>query len=146
MLSFLFFALLFITGHSLGALVVYLNHRFVLHGRLRRWPLLKKLARLHGLHHAHHNDKNDPYIFMPLWGKLSLVFILVIIATLSLPLSLGISSFCLLYMYRHWAIHNTDTTSRFFRHHNLHHKKFPNKNFSGIYPVIDKIFNTNEPS
>jgi len=142
LLTLLGFLGLFITGHYIGALIVYLNHRFVFHGRLRRWPLLKGLARLHGLHHAHHSDDFDRYIFVPMWGKLLLALSLFLVSLISLPLACGIGSFSLLYMHRHWAIHNGDNTSKFHKHHNMHHTTEPNKNYSGMYPFIDKIFGT----
>jgi len=144
MLTALSFVSLVILGHFFCALVVYFNHRFIFHGKLRRVPGLRYLAKLHGLHHAHAYDDVDPHIFVPWWGKILIGLIFYFAATISIPFSIGMASFSLLYAYRHWAIHNTDFSSNFYRHHDLHHRKYPNKNFSGIYPFIDTIFGTAE--
>lgn len=136
--------LYFLTGHFMSALILYFIHRFVFHGKLRRLPILKGLAKLHGIHHANVANKSDKYIFVPLWINILLVITLIVSASINIYFSLGIATFGALYAWRHWAIHNHDFTSKFFHHHNYHHKGNTLKNFSGIYPFIDKIFNTYE--
>lgn len=136
--------LLIIIGHILAALIVYFNHRFIFHGKLRRYPIFKSLSRLHALHHANaYSKKVDEFIHTPWWGKVLISLFLISIGLFaSWYLSLGFASFAALYAYRHWSIHHNDFTSKFSIHHRLHHEKNVKKNFSGIYPIIDKIFKT----
>ena len=144
--AFLFFLFLFAVGHFAAAVLVYLNHRFVFHGKLRRWPLLRSMAKIHSLHHAHAYDNHDPFIFVPTLGQVVIFAALLLVAWNNIALSLGLASFSILYSHRHWAIHNTDFSSKFHHHHEHHHKKNTLSNFSGIYPFIDKIFGTYEES
>ena len=122
---------------------MYLNHRFVFHGRLGRLPLLRKTRKLHILHHLHAYDHERNYHFEPLWFKISFYCFFVALGFfVSWPFALGLLSFALLYSYRHRNIHNDDKTSRFSAHHYYHHKLDSRKNFSGVYPVIDRVFKT----
>lgn len=134
------FLLNFIFGHYISALFLYLVHRFIFHGTLRRWPVFKNWARLHGLHHA--DVSNIHHMLAPFWVKCLLFSILVLTALLIHPgFALGIASFGLLYMYRHWAIHQDEYKTKFYYHHMYHHHNVK-VNFSGMYPFIDKIFGT----
>ena len=94
MIGVLQFIFAVVVGHLTGALVLYLNHRFIFHGKLGRFPILRSMRKLHTLHH------------------------------------------------RHRVAHNGDT-SGFARHHAYHHRK-ADVNFSGVYPVYDRIFFTYE--
>ena len=135
--------LLFILGHIISATAVYLNHRFVFHGRLGRLPLIRKLRKLHILHHLHAYDDERNFYFEPLWFKvLFYCFFVSLGACVNWPFALGLLSFALVYSYRHNRIHNEDRTSRFSVHHYHHHKADPRTNFSGVYPIIDYIFGT----
>lgn len=135
------YILLFILGHFLAAFFIYLLHRFVFHGSLRRWPLLKTLARLHGMHHA--DVSNIKYMIAPTWAKITLTLVLLSTGYFLHPsLALGIASFGLLYMFRHWAIHQSEKKTKFYYHHMFHHKQNAKKNFSGMYPFIDRLFGT----
>jgi len=140
----LYYTFFLVFGHFLSALVIYLNHRFIMHGKLKRYRLFKGIAEIHGKHHSHAYRGSDPYLFMPMWVQVILTCLILLISIINPALALGIVSFCVLYMYRHWAIHNHDTYSRFYRHHHHHHVKDPNSNFSGAYPFIDVIFRTKE--
>lgn len=141
--AFLFF---FVLGHLLSALFLYSAHRFVFHGKLRRWPVLKRLARLHGLHHAHIDKELDKFIFVPWWVSILLILTVVLFGCIHPGLGLGIASFAALYAHRHWAIHHHDFSSKFHLHHDYHHREDVLKNLSGVYPFIDKIFGTYAPS
>lgn len=136
-----FFALILL-GHWLGALLVYLNHRFVFHGKLKRLPFFRYGAKIHAMHHKYAYEDIDPYIIVPLGINIVITFSLFLVGIFSVPLSVGLSSFWFLYIYRHWAIHNADFTSYFYRHHSYHHKSNIKSNYSGIYPVIDKVLGT----
>jgi len=136
-------AILLIIGHFLAALIVYLNHRFVYHTKLGNLPILRDFKELHFLHHAHAYDEvRNEFILVPkTYQALILVFFISLAIFISFPLMVGFVSFAVLYSYRHYAIHNGDTTSSFYKHHHLHHKN-AKCNYSGIYPFIDSIFRT----
>jgi len=139
MSAFFYFAL----GHILSALIIYLNHRFVFHGKLGKLPILKKTRHLHALHHAHAYDKERNNYFEPLWVKMSFYGLLLLIGSfINWSFSLGLLSFGLLYAYRHKSIHNEDIGSYFSVHHRYHHTVNTKCNYSGVYPIIDHIFGT----
>jgi hypothetical protein len=131
-------------GHIFAALVVYFNHRYIFHGKLSRYPLLKQLTKLHALHHAHaYTEKEDEHIFAPWWARIAIgTFMILSGIILNWWFAFGLFSFSMVYAYRHWRIHHGDNVSRFSIHHRLHHKGNPHKNLSGVYPVIDYIFGT----
>ena len=130
-------------GHFLAVVAVYLNHRFVFHGKLGKLPLLKRAKRLHALHHAHAYTEDRNSYFEPLWFKVIFFTSLLLVSMLiSTPFAFGLLSFAILYAYRHKRIHNQDTTSYFSLHHRHHHSVNPQTNFSGVYPSVDKIFGT----
>jgi hypothetical protein len=141
----LFFALsMILLGHFIAALLVYLNHRFIFHGKLGRLPLIKHYTKFHTMHHAHaYDSKMEDHILVPWWGQI--IMTLAIMSTgfiFGIWFALGVLSFSFLYMYEHWAIHHWDKTSKASVHHRIHHLKHPFKNYSGIYPFIDDIFGT----
>ena len=153
MISLFGFLIFVLIGHFGSALFIYLVDRFVFHGNIRRYPIFKHLARLHGLHHAEvkkHKITNgklngnvEKYIFVPLWVKISLFLLIVSLGYfVGLGLAVGIASFGVLYSWRHYAIHHHDFTSKFFHHHDYHHRANTQKNFSGMWPFFDKIFGT----
>ena len=130
-------------GHFFGALIVYLNHRFIFHTKLGNLPLLRQTKKLHLMHHAHaYNEKRNKYIFVPSgWQLIIAIKILLIGIFTNIWFAAGITTFAVLYSYRHYSIHNKDKKSVFFKHHKVHHIN-PRYNFSGIYPFIDSIFGT----
>jgi sterol desaturase/sphingolipid hydroxylase (fatty acid hydroxylase superfamily) len=138
LLLFLFVAFI---GHWFGAVVLYLSHRFIFHGKLGKLPVLKDFRRLHAKHHRHLGE--NEHLFVPFWAKCAILSVIVAVAFVSPAFSAGLLSFSLLYSFRHFAIHNHDTTSRFHHHHHYHHVK-ANKNYSGVYPFLDKLFGTYE--
>jgi sterol desaturase/sphingolipid hydroxylase (fatty acid hydroxylase superfamily) len=133
----------FVLGHILSALIVYLNHRFVFHGKLGKLPILKITKRLHALHHKHAYDDERNSYFEPLWVKVSFYCFLLLVGSLvNWSFSLGLLSFGLLYAFRHKKIHNEDRSSYFSVHHWYHHTVSTKCNYSGIYPSIDYLFGT----
>tara|TARA_R110002020_G_scaffold445998_2_gene658132 strand:+ start:792 stop:1241 length:450 start_codon:yes stop_codon:yes gene_type:complete len=134
--------LLIIIGHFTAALLVYLNHRFVFHGKLGKTKVLKPLTRYHALHHKHAWGARMPsYIIMPKWARFFFTWVYVGVAWLSFPFAMGLLSFSLYYAYNHLAIHRAKHYGHSYYHHTLHHMK-PKWNFSGMYPFIDKLFSS----
>ena len=133
-LLFVFFA-----GHAFGALSFYFFHRAIFHGSLGRYPLLKNWKSIHTAHHA---DPEDPgNFFFPLWANILIWTMSGVVVWLTPAFGLGMFSFFALYSYRHRSAH-TGANTRWAHHHMSHHTAFPRANFSGTYPVIDKLFGT----
>jgi len=138
------FLLLVVSGHVLGALILYLAHRFVFHGNLGKLPVLSHFKKLHLKHHRFsYSDNRNEFLIIPIWGKATILFSIGLVGLFSPGLALGLFTFTLLYSHRHYAIHNEDNSSHFHFHHHHHHRK-PKVNFSGVYPVIDRLFGTYE--
>ena len=135
---------LILAGHLTGALLLYLNHRFVFHGAVGQSSFLRRYRKLHINHHRYAlGPRADEFIKVPLWGKLMLTTAMTITGLVfSWMFALGLLSFALTYSVRHWQSHH-GSTSNSARHHINHHYR-ANVNFSGVYPVIDKIFGTYE--
>lgn len=137
-------AILFVLGHLTGAFGIYLNHRFILHGKLGKLPLLNKAMVMHGLHHAHsYTDDCLEYIAIPSWGWAMLLGVTGISIAVSPAFGVGLASCWLYYEIMHRYIHFEGRDGEFGQHHRRHHEK-PNINFSGVHPWIDRIFNTME--
>ncbi len=132
--------LLVFAGHCFGALLFYFVHRFIFHGNLGKLPLLKLLRRIHTQHHA--KPHNLEKAFFPNWSKPIIVLAMLIVGFANIYFAIGVSSFFPVYAYRHWKAHN-GSKAYWARHHMTHHLKHPNKNFGGIYPIIDSLFRTN---
>jgi len=140
-------AVLFALGHIISALLVYFNHRFVFHGKLGKLPILSNLRLLHIEHHRHAYDEKRNEHFEPIWVTLSLFSVIALVGLyINIPLACGMASFAAVYAYRHKRIHNKDKDSFFSIHHRYHHTRNAKRNFSGVYPVIDRIFGTYEES
>ena len=134
---------LFATGYYIAAIGWYLNHRFVFHGPLGKLPILKKFARAHAQHHqfAYKGDI-DRYIFVPDWGHLLLFLVSSPLLFFSPMLWSGACAFACFYNMQHYAMHYGQRQSTRGRHHEFHHSVNPGVNFSGIHPIIDRVFGT----
>ena len=137
-----FFTLAMIVfGHFLGAYIFYFFHRHIFHGKLGKLPLLKSWKKIHSLHHA---DPKDPgNFFFPMWANILIWSIAGGLALINWPIALGIFSFFPVYSYRHRRAHE-GINSRWAHHHMSHHLSMPKANFSGTYPILDKIFGTHQ--
>ncbi|MHA2039468.1 MAG: sterol desaturase family protein [Promethearchaeota archaeon] len=138
------FCLFVVFGHVFSAVFLYLTHRFIFHNKkVKNIFFLSKLRRMHLDHHKYtFTNRSKDFLKTPLWGTLMLLTTFLIFGILIHPgFGVGMLTFAGLYSKRHYAIHNHDTSSKFHHHHMAHHR-FPKYNFSGVYPVIDEIFNT----
>ena len=131
--------LLFAVGHFYGAYMFYFFHRYIFHGPLGRYPLLRQWRAIHANHHRNPNDPGT--FFFPWWVNLTIWALAAGLFFVAPAFSLGLVSFFAYYAYRHRAAH-VGANTRSGRHHRSHHYGNPNANFSGAYPFIDKIFGT----
>ena len=133
--------LLFAVGHFYGAYMFYFFHRYIFHGPLGRYPLLRQWRAIHANHHRNPNDPGT--FFFPWWVNLTIWALAAGLFFVAPAFSLGLVSFFAYYAYRHRAAH-VGANTRSGRHHRSHHYGKPSANFSGAYPFIDRIFGTYE--
>jgi sterol desaturase/sphingolipid hydroxylase (fatty acid hydroxylase superfamily) len=134
---------LVIVGFFFTSVMFYLNHRFVGHGPLGKWPLLHHMKRLHLIHHKNdYNEKRNDHLILPFWSKISFLLVFVLVSIASIPFAVGYISYVFYYSLVHYKIHNGDLESSCGQHHYIHHRKSIKHNFSGTMPFIDKVFGT----
>ena len=137
------FIFLLVVGFFFTSLMFYLNHRFVGHGKLGKWPLLKHVRKMHMLHHRNdYNEKRNSYLRLPLWSKSLFFLVFLMISLISVPFAAGYLLYVFYYEWLHYRMHNDDQSSGCSKHHFIHHRKSARHNFSGTMPLIDKIFGT----
>jgi sterol desaturase/sphingolipid hydroxylase (fatty acid hydroxylase superfamily) len=137
------FALLAVAGFFFTSLLFYLNHRFVGHGRLGKWPLLKYIRKMHMIHHRNdYNEKRNDHLLLPIGAKALFLLAFLLICLVSFPFALGCLAYSLYYEWLHYKMHNDGQEGMCSRHHFIHHRKSARHNFSGTMPFIDKIFGT----
>ena len=134
---------LLVVGFFFTSLMFYLNHRFVGHGKLGKWPLLKYIRKMHLVHHRNdYNDKRNNYLRLPTWSKALFFITFLMISLISVPFAAGYLLYVFYYEWLHYRMHNDDQANGCSRHHFLHHRKSARHNFSGTMPIIDKVFGT----
>jgi sterol desaturase/sphingolipid hydroxylase (fatty acid hydroxylase superfamily) len=126
-------------GHAIGALLFYAFHRLIFHGPLGKLPILKAWKQLHTNHHA--RPKDPGHFFFPWWANAIIWTGTAALLAITPGFALGMFSFFGVYAYRHRQAH-LRSDSAWARHHRSHHRHFPNANFSGSYPIVDKLFGT----
>lgn len=143
---------IFFTGLFTWTLMEYLLHRFAFHFPARKEKGKRTIYMLHGIHHDHPNDPDALYqpplvnllMALVLFGILYLL--MGIFTFLYMP---GIILGYLLYSTIHYSIHKFKPPFRWmmplWRHHNLHHYRFPNKGYGVSSPLWDFIFGTLPP-
>jgi len=133
--------LLFGVGHFFGAYMFYFFHRYIFHGSLGKYPLLRQWSSIHIRHHKRPDDPGT--FFFPWWANLLIWSLAIGLFFVTPVFAIGLASFFAYYAYRHRAAHmGADTRSG--RHHRSHHRGKPSANFSGAYPFIDRLLGTYE--
>jgi len=132
-----------VLGFFFTSLMFYLNHRFVGHGPLGKWPLLHHIKRLHMIHHRNdYGEDRNKHLILPLWAKLAFISVFLLISLISVPFAAGAVIYVLYYAWLHHKMHNDDQSGYFSHHHYIHHRKSARHNFSGTMPFIDRLFRT----
>ena len=133
----------FFSGFLFTSVMFYLNHRFVGHGPLGKWPLLHHIKRMHMVHHRNdYNEKRNDHLKLPLFAKFLFFLVFTIISIFSIPFASGYLSYVFYYSWLHFKMHNDNKESVFSKHHFMHHRKSARHNFSGTMPFIDQLFGT----
>ena len=134
---------LILAGFFVTSLMFYLNHRFVGHGKLGKWPLLRYIRKMHMIHHRNdYNEKRNQHLLLPLGAKILFVLMFLLISLVSMPFAVGYILYSLYYEWLHYRMHNDDQSGMCSRHHFIHHRKSARHNFSGTMPFIDRLFGT----
>ena len=111
------FGLLIVVGFFFTSLLFYLNHRFVGHGPLGKWPLLKYIRKMHMIHHRNdYNDKRNDHLLLPLGAKLLFLIAFFLISLISLPFALGCLIYSFYYEWLHYRMHNDDQSGVCSKH------------------------------
>ncbi len=136
-------ALLIIVGFFFTSFMFYLNHRFVGHGPLGKWPILHHIKRLHLIHHRNdYNDKRNDHLTLPLWAKGCFFLVFLALSFVSIGFASGYIIYVFYYGWLHHKMHNDDQSGLCSNHHFIHHRQSARHNFSGTMPFIDKLFGT----
>jgi sterol desaturase/sphingolipid hydroxylase (fatty acid hydroxylase superfamily) len=126
-------------GHAIGALLFYSFHRLIFHGPLGEYPILNDWKQIHTNHHAHPEDPG--HFFFPWWANAIIWIGTAALIAVTPAFAVGMFSFFGVYAYRHRRAH-LGSEARWARHHRSHHYRVTKANFSGSYPIIDKLFGT----
>lgn len=131
--------ILFFLGHFALAVGMYLNHRFVFHGRVPKW--LSWWKHLHTQHHRHEFESDyEKYDGIPLWGWLIISFVVVLLCLASPPFGFGVASYAVTYELVHYASHKR--LGRLWQHHMNHHWQHARRNYATFWTFIDKVGGT----
>lgn len=143
------------------ALFFWTFAEYVLHRYLFHWITENKYVQrfhfiMHGSHHQYPRDKERllmppvPGIIMAsaLFGLFYLVFLIIGFPVYTWAFFPGFFLGYLLYSFLHRATHVNRPPKRLkfiWRHHNLHHYKYPDKAFGVSSPFWDHVFGTMPP-
>jgi sterol desaturase/sphingolipid hydroxylase (fatty acid hydroxylase superfamily) len=143
--------LLYASGIVSWTLIEYILHRYVFH--IDEYiPKLKRLHyMLHGIHHEQPRDRER--LFMPpvpgtIIAGILLLFWYLVIGVHSFGFMAGISTGYLLYSYIHYSVHTKpvfEPLKSLWKHHALHHYKYPDRAYGVSSPLWDIVFKTMPP-
>lgn len=147
---------LFVFGLVIWTFAEYILHRFLFH-----WVSENKIIQrfhfiVHGSHHLYPKDKERmlmppvPGLLMAslLFGIFYTIFSLFAFSTATWAFFPGFFLGYLLYSFLHRAIHVYKAPKNFdypWRHHILHHYKYPDKAFGVSNTIWDRVFGTMPP-
>lgn len=155
-IPFITFISLFTFALFFWTFAEYILHRFLFHWLTENKYVKRFHFIMHGSHHAYPRDEER--LLMPPVPGLILASILfgffyVIFTLLGLPVFTwaffpGFFLGYLLYSFLHRATHVAKPPKRFkylWKHHALHHYKYPNKAFGVSNTLWDRVFGTMPP-
>ncbi len=145
--------LTFLFGFLSWTLAEYLLHRYLFHWIDEDSPWLRTFHfALHGYHHEHPDDANR--LFMP--PVPATLFLLLFLAVFYLILGYwawfflpGFELGYLLYALVHYSVHTRKAPAGLkflWKHHALHHYRYPDKAFGVSTRLWDRIFGTMPPA
>ena len=133
-----------LAGHFFMALFLYLNHRFIFHGRLGTMKILKPWKKIHTMHHKNDYKENwKKFALIPWWGWICISAVCCVVGYLTNAFfGIGVFSYFISYEVVHYYLHKHPLKGNISNFHYYHHRKNPKKNFATFYLFIDKAFGT----
>ena len=136
-------------GFLFFTLVEYLVHRYLFH-IITDTPTKERFQYMfHGVHHDHPRDKTRlamPPVVSVVLASLLTFFFWLIMGEAGLPFAAGFVSGYATYLCVHYSVHAFDPPDNFLRilwkHHGLHHHRFPEKAFGVSSIIWDVVFRT----
>lgn len=150
------FIALFVLALFFWTLAEYILHRYLFHWISDNKAVQRFHFIMHGSHHLYPRDKERllmppvPGLLMAtvLFGMFYLVFSLIGQPEFTWAFFPGFFLGYLLYSFLHRATHVAKPPKRFkylWRHHSLHHFKYPDKAFGVSNTLWDRVFGTMPP-
>ncbi len=148
-LSFIYTALVFLSGVLLFTLVEYLMHRYLFHLPPTSKFNEKVAYKIHGIHHDYPKDKDRlamPPILSIILSTLFLLLFKAIMGNAGLAFTAGFVVGYAAYLSIHFIIHAYIVPKNVFKvlwiHHSIHHYKKTDKAFGVSSPLWDYVFRT----
>lgn len=146
--------LLYVGGLFTWTFFEYLLHRYVFHFVSDAKFVQRFHFMVHGFHHQHPKDEN--HLFMPpipgiLLSSIFTAFFYLIWGTWTFVFTAGFCTGYLMYAAVHYSTHKfkppkNKRLKTLWKHHSLHHYKYPEKAFGVSSPLWDIIFRTMPPA
>jgi sterol desaturase/sphingolipid hydroxylase (fatty acid hydroxylase superfamily) len=145
-------ALTYAGGFLFWTFFEYLMHRYIFHLVSESKFLQRMQYASHGVHHEFPRDVER--VFMPpLPGiiTISILFLLCyfLLHLFAFPFLAGMISGYMLYSLMHYSMHHLKPPrwlKPLWKHHSLHHYKYPNLAFGVSTPIWDYVFGTMPPN
>lgn len=141
----------YLSGFFSWTLIEYFMHRYLFHFVDEREWTKRFHYLIHGIHHDYPRDEER--LFMPPLPGLIYISVFLSIWWLlfgkhALYFMPGLMNGYLLYSFTHWSIHKFQPPkllAPLWKHHNLHHYRYPEKAFGVSSMLWDYVFGTMPP-
>ena len=141
----------YFSGFFSWTVIEYFMHRYLFHFVDEREWTKKLHFVVHGIHHDYPRDEER--LFMPpvpgiLYICLFFSVFYVLFGKYALYFMPGLMNGYLLYAFTHWSIHKFQPPkllAPLWKHHIMHHYRYPNKAFGVSSMVWDHVFGTMPP-
>lgn len=145
------FVAAWVAGLLLWTLIEYLTHRFLFHpwGRKKPVRLVPRVLATHGRHHSVPEEMEVG--LLPVYQGVPILLVIgalayLIIGGYASPLLSGFTVGYIGYMTLHYAIHRGPPPwpwlAPLWRHHLLHHTRYPGRCFGVTTTLWDRLFGT----
>jgi len=126
----------------------YLMHRYLFHAAGENKFMRNLQYTLHGVHHEYPRDEER--VFMPPLPGILIISVLgaffhLLSGQLAYPFLGGFVSGYIIYSLMHYSMHHLKPSrllKPLWRHHSLHHYKYPDKAFGVSSTLWDRLFGT----
>lgn len=141
----------YFSGFFSWTLLEYFLHRYLFHFVDEREWTKRLHFMLHGIHHDYPRDEGR--LFMPpipgiLYACIFLSVFWLLFGKYALYFMPGLMNGYLLYSFTHWSMHKFQPPkylAALWRHHNMHHYRYPDRAFGVSSVFWDRVFGTMPP-